>query len=87
MKNLELKATYFDLEIVEKQRKLYLLKNARIHLDRVKELGAFIEFEIIVETQEQEKEAPTLMNYLKQSFQLAENQLIEFAYLDLLLRK
>ena len=75
------------LGIVEKHRKLYLLKNVRIHLDRVEELGTFLEFEIIVETPEQEREAPILMNHLKQSFQLEEDQLIRGAYLDILLRK
>jgi len=75
------------LGIVEKNRKLYRLKNARIHLDRVRELGTFLEFEIIVKTQEEESEAPILINHLKQSFQLAENQFVANAYLDLLLKK
>jgi len=75
------------LGTVEKYRKLYLLKNARIHLDRVKGLGTFIEFEIVVQTSHEESEAPILMNYLKQSFQLRQNQLINDAYLNLLLKK
>jgi predicted adenylyl cyclase CyaB len=34
--------------VVEKQRTVFLLGNTRIHLDRVRGLGAFIEFEALV---------------------------------------
>lgn len=33
--------------VVNKQRRLYKWKNARIHLDNVKRLGKFIEFEVV----------------------------------------
>jgi len=33
--------------IVEKRRKVYIFKNARIHIDNVSGLGYFIEFEVI----------------------------------------
>jgi adenylate cyclase class 2 len=33
--------------IVEKVRRLLKLKNARIHLDEVKGLGSFLEFEVV----------------------------------------
>ncbi len=35
--------------IVEKERRLLKLKNARIHLDQVKGLGQFLEFEVVSE--------------------------------------
>lgn len=34
--------------VVEKRRAIYLLGNVRIHLDRVRGLGSFIEFEAVV---------------------------------------
>jgi len=33
--------------VVEKTRRLLMLKNARIHLDAVKNLGTFLEFEVV----------------------------------------
>jgi predicted adenylyl cyclase CyaB len=33
--------------VVEKERRLLLLGNVRIHLDRVARLGAFVEFEAV----------------------------------------
>jgi adenylate cyclase, class 2 len=33
--------------IVEKDRRLLMMKNARIHLDEVKGLGSFLEFEVV----------------------------------------
>jgi adenylate cyclase class 2 len=38
--------------IVEKERRLLKFRNARIHLDRVKKLGEFLEFEILYEGDE-----------------------------------
>ena len=34
--------------VVEKKRRLFLYKNSRIHLDEVRGLGTFIEFEVLV---------------------------------------
>ncbi len=38
--------------IVEKKRRLLKLKNARVHLDEVKYLGQFLEFEVVSEGDE-----------------------------------
>ncbi|OGZ33552.1 MAG: hypothetical protein A2Y98_01295 [Candidatus Portnoybacteria bacterium RBG_19FT_COMBO_36_7] len=44
-----LKKALGEKVIVEKQRELWILKNTRVHLDRVKHLGNFLELETEVE--------------------------------------
>lgn len=46
--NALLKKAFGLRVIVEKERRLLLFRNVRIHLDRVKDLGEFLEFESVV---------------------------------------
>ncbi len=75
------------LAVVQKKRKLFLLKNARIHLDEVQELGHFLEFEVVISNSAQEKSASDFMEFLKEKFRVREGQLISRAYVDLLVEK
>jgi predicted adenylyl cyclase CyaB len=70
--------------VVEKKRRLYLYKNARIHLDDVRGLGAFIEFEVQVKYGK--KQAQTLLKFLSARFKIKRSTKIEVSYSDLLLR-
>ena len=75
----------FDvLVVVKKKRTLYLLENARIHIDEVDGLGSFIEFEVIIG--ESEDQALKLLNRLKDYFAVPEDALIKTSYSDLLLK-
>ncbi|NOZ05489.1 MAG: class IV adenylate cyclase [Chloroflexi bacterium] len=70
--------------IVDKRRDVWLLDNVRIHLDDVKGLGAFLEFEAVCEDEEVSAEyekVHALMNALG----IGEQDLIEGSYSDLLL--
>ena len=71
---------------VRKRRSLYLVGRTRVHLDRVEGLGHFLELEVVLAEGESTdagvKEARGLMAALG----LAEDQLIEDAYVDLLTR-
>jgi predicted adenylyl cyclase CyaB len=69
---------------VRKHRTLYLVGRTRVHLDRVEGLGDFLELEVVLAESESAnagvKEARGLMTALG----LAEDQLVEGAYVDLL---
>jgi predicted adenylyl cyclase CyaB len=69
---------------VRKHRTLYLVGRTRVHLDRVESLGHFLELEVVLAEGETPdagvKEARGLMTALG----LADDQLIDGAYVDLL---
>jgi predicted adenylyl cyclase CyaB len=69
---------------VRKHRILYLVGRTRVHLDRVESLGHFLELEVVLAEGESPdagvKEARALMAALG----LADDQLIDGAYVDLL---
>jgi predicted adenylyl cyclase CyaB len=69
---------------VRKHRTLYLVGRTRVHLDRVESLGHFLELEVVLAEGESPdagvKEARALMTALG----LANDQLIDGAYVDLL---
>ena len=69
---------------VRKHRTLYLVGRTRVHLDRVESLGHFLELEVVLAEGESPdagvKEAHALMTALG----LADDQLIDGAYVDLL---
>ena len=69
---------------VRKHRTLYLVGRTRVHLDRVESLGHFLELEVVLADGESPdagvKEARALMTALG----LADDQLIDGAYVDLL---
>ena len=71
--------------IVRKKRILFLYKNARIHIDTVRGLGTFIEFEVLVS--EGRVQAEELFKFLYQSFRIKHIQLCASSYSDLLVRK
>lgn len=67
---------------VEKFRRLYLYKGARIHLDRVQALGTFIEFE--VPTDGDEAAARATMSELMQAFDVRDEDAIRASYSELM---
>lgn len=83
-KNLLVKALGVKV-IVEKKRKVYTFKNARIHIDDVVGLGNFIEFEVIYNGDE--KQVENLMRFLIDKFGLKRESFVKVSYCDLLLQK
>lgn len=68
--------------VVDKQREIFLLDNVRVHLDEVKDLGSFLEFEAVYKddspaaaAREREK-----VNRLLKEYEIASRDLIEGSY-------
>ena len=70
--------------VVEKKRRLFLYKNSRIHLDIVRGLGTFIEFEVLVK--HGKKNAEKLLELLSAEFKIKRNAIVGVSYSDLLFK-
>lgn len=82
-----LAATLGVLVIVEKQRDVFLYQNVRIHLDRVSELGEFVEFEAVLAPGDDEQAAGELVSALAARLGVEPVHRVEGSYSDLLLVK
>ena len=69
---------------VIKQRTLFLAGRTRIHLDRVKDLGDFMELEVVLDDGESNEEGFAEATSLMERLGIHKSHLIEGAYLDLL---
>jgi len=70
--------------IVNKKRILYKYGQTRIHLDDVKELGKFIELEVVLKPDQTLKDGDTIANNLMDKFGIQKTDLIDVAYIDLI---
>lgn len=68
--------------VVEKHRDIYLYENVRIHLDEVRGLGRFLEFEAVYrdETPESEGREHGKIKELIKVFEISDGDLIEGSY-------
>jgi predicted adenylyl cyclase CyaB len=70
--------------VVRKRRWLYLVGQTRIHLDRVEGLGDFVELEVVLLPDQDQKEGVAIAEDLMSRLGIAPEQLIKEAYIDLL---
>ena len=70
--------------VVEKTRRLFIHEGVRIHLDRVEELGDFIEFEGVATEHEDPARFEALLDSLRGSFGIRDEDLLRESYSDLL---
>ncbi|MBA4265008.1 MAG: adenylate cyclase [Comamonadaceae bacterium] len=75
---------YGEIGRVRKRRTLYLLGRTRVHLDQVEGLGSFLELEVVLADGEPERQGEAEAIHLMQCLGIGQEQLVERAYLDLL---
>lgn len=73
--------------VVEKKRELFLLENVRIHLDEVKGLGCFFEFEAVYHDLNHEKQEQDKVQQLIANFEIASSDLLTGSYRELVKSK
>lgn len=74
--------------IVDKRREIYFIDNVKFHIDQVKQLGEFVEIEVMDKSGEfLEADMIKICNKYIELFALTSNDLIDRSYSDLLLEK
>lgn len=69
---------------VQKHRTLFLVGRTRVHLDDVKDLGQFLELEVVLEDDEPAEAGVAEAHRLMARLGVAQTQLVKDAYVDLL---
>lgn len=67
-------------KVVEKHRSIYLHDNVRIHLDTVVGLGDFLEFEAVLESDDNEESGHAIVRRLRREFEIADDDLVTGSY-------
>lgn len=70
--------------VVQKTREIFLYHNVRLHLDRVRDLGTFLEFEAVLPPDADPASGEVQIDWLSQQFHLDPTSLLEGSYADLL---
>lgn len=70
-------------KVVEKIREVFWYKNIRIHLDQVKGLGNFLEFEGVLKSRSDETATHKELILLQKHFHIPDEALIEMSYADI----
>ena len=71
-----------EVACVSKSREVWIFRNARIHLDRVNKLGAFVEVEVVV--RRGTRQARALMNEVVRTLRLSPTAFVGGSNADLL---
>lgn len=82
-----LHGAYGTLGVVEKERSLFHAGRIRIHLDRVAGLGDYMELEVVLAEGQTAEEGAAVAGSLMARLEIAPENLVERAYLDLLLER
>lgn len=69
--------------VVDKDREIYLHHNVRIHLDRVRGLGTFLEFEAVLQPGDEVARGRQQVDWLREQFGISPGDLLTGSYADL----
>jgi predicted adenylyl cyclase CyaB len=75
---------YGQVGRVEKHRTVFYVGRTRVHLDRVKGLGEFLELEVVLKDGESAEAGVAEASALMERLGVQSSQLIDAAYVDLL---
>ena len=70
--------------VVAKRREVFVIGNVRIHLDKVQDLGTFVELEGIVENPTELAYVADEVQRLRQALGIEDHALVEESYSDLI---
>lgn len=70
--------------VVDKVREIFLWYNVRIHLDRVRDLGTFLEFEAVLGTSVDEESGHAQVSELRSLFGIQLGDLVAVSYGDMI---
>lgn len=70
--------------IVAKEREVFLVGRTRVHLDRVENLGCFVELEVVLAPGEPAEQGHREAHDLLRSLEIPERALVAEAYIDLM---
>lgn len=70
--------------VVEKTRVLHMAGQTRIHLDTVRDLGTFMEFEVVLGPEDSHERGVAIADDLMLKLGVRQQDLIDCAYMDLL---
>ncbi|MCP4024371.1 MAG: class IV adenylate cyclase [Desulfobacteraceae bacterium] len=82
-----LKKAHGIFGVVKKTRTLFLIGRCRVHIDQVKDLGNYLEFEVVLSEDEQMQVGKNEADLLMKQFNIKDEMLIDCAYVDLLKSK
>ncbi len=84
--NKALRSSVGIIGVVEKKRLVYITGQTRIHLDLVKNLGSFVELEVVLNEGQNDKEGEDIARDIMQTIGIETENLICVSYIDLLLQ-
>jgi predicted adenylyl cyclase CyaB len=82
--DLALAATLGRRGVVRKTRRLYMIGQTRVHLDRVADLGDFLELEVVLSGGQTEADGQQIAQRIMAQLHIDADHLLDRAYIDLL---